>query len=588
MATSGRVTTNTTYDSYFWVEWEQVGSQDVANNRTQIKWSCGLYSTHKFYSNAIKMSAFSINGTQVYGGGTYSNFTAEGKQQITSGTLWITHNTDGTKTFSISSFTGWLYSNYNYSANATSHTLTSIPRAASITAAPDFNDTDNPTITYSNPAGNSVTALEACISLTGATDDIKYRSIPKTGNSYPFELTDAERELLRSNTPGPSRKVRFYVRTKIGSSTLTSYLEKTFTMTENAATKPVVTINKVEPVSTLGEPFKSMYIQGKSKVFAELAWEGKYGASVPAYWIEVEGKNYSYPFETAPLSMSGEQKVKAIVRDSRGFYGYAEQEITVIDYSKPLVVPLSSENAILCYRSDGNGKRVGSSTSLWLKAAKSYHSVQEKNKCFLQWRWKSASRQWKDSDQWGELLGGDEGDDFDGLLYGEFDTKTAYTVQIRAIDDIGEYDIKTFDIPTEDVALHLGEGGKNVTVGSYCDYSKPYTFRSVWDATFDKGINGVYIRTVEETGGTEIHLQTSFEAWDAAGSRRQSFLVFGSANAVLVHGVCIVHNTGSIKANSITNCEATCEEGGVVKITLPGKSWDQFTVISALPFTILQ
>lgn len=585
MATSGRITTNTTYDSYFWVKWGE-GEQDIANNRTFIGWSCGVYCGHTFRTNAIKMSAFSINGEQVFAGKTCSDY-SKGDHTIADGNMWISHNDDGTKTFSISSFTGWLYSNYNYSANATSHTLTTIPRAASITAAPDFNDTDNPTITYSNPAGNSVTALEACISLTGATDDIEYRSIPKTGNSYPFELTDAERELLRSNTPGLSRKVRFYVRTKIGSSTLTSYLEKTFTMTENAATKPAVTIVNVEPVSTLGEPFKSMYIQGKSKVFAELAWEGKYGASVPAYWIEVEGKNYSYPFETAPLSMSGVQKVKAIVRDSRGFYGYDEQEITVIEYSNPLVVPLSSENAILCYRSDGNGNRVGSSTSLWIKAGYSHHRVQGKNTCVLEWRWKPASRQWNDDDTWDILLDADA-DVFDGLVPGTFDADKAYTVQLRAIDDIGEYDIKTFNVPTEDVALHLGKGGKNVTVGSYCDYSTEHTFRSVWDAIFDKSINGVYIRTVEEIGGTEIHLQTSFENWDAAGSRRQSFLVFGSANAVLVHGVCIVHNTGSIKANSITSCEVSCEEAGVVKITLPGKSWDQFTVISALPFTIIQ
>ena len=134
MATSGQINTNTTYDSYFWVKWEQLGDQDVANNRTLIGWTCGLYTTHKFYSNAIKMSAFSINGTQVYSGGTYSNFTAEGNQTIASGTLWINHNEDGTKTFTISSFTGWLYSNHNYSSNGGNYTLTTISRYAKITS----------------------------------------------------------------------------------------------------------------------------------------------------------------------------------------------------------------------------------------------------------------------------------------------------------------------------------------------------------------------------------------------------------------------------------------------------------------------
>jgi hypothetical protein len=148
MATSGQINTNTTYESYFWVKWEQVGNPDITNNRTQIKWTCGLYSEHKFYSNAVRMSAFSINETQVFNGGTYSNFTAEGNQTIASGTMWINHNADGTKTFSISSFTGWLYSNHNYSSNGGSYALTTIPRASSISCS-SVNIESNPTITIS-------------------------------------------------------------------------------------------------------------------------------------------------------------------------------------------------------------------------------------------------------------------------------------------------------------------------------------------------------------------------------------------------------------------------------------------------------
>ena len=171
MATSGQIKTNTEYDSYFWVEWEQTGSQDIANNRTQIKWTCGLYSTHKFYSNAVKMSAFSINGTRVYSGGTYSNFTAEGKQTIASGTLWISHSADGTKTFSISSFTGWLYSNHNYSSNGGSFTLTTIPRASSISCT-QANIEGNPTITISRAhSGFTHTITYAFGTLTGTIRD---------------------------------------------------------------------------------------------------------------------------------------------------------------------------------------------------------------------------------------------------------------------------------------------------------------------------------------------------------------------------------------------------------------------------------
>lgn len=109
--------------------------------------------------------------------------------------------------------------------------LDPIPRYATITSAPDFNDEDNPRITYSNPAGTSVDKLEACISLDGSKADISYRPISKTGNNYTFSLTNAERTILRQATTGSnSRTVKFYVRTTIGSNKKGSNLKRTFTI----------------------------------------------------------------------------------------------------------------------------------------------------------------------------------------------------------------------------------------------------------------------------------------------------------------------------------------------------------------------
>ena len=115
-----------------------------------------------------------------------------------------------------------------------------------------------------------------------------------------------------------------------------------------------------------------------------------------------------------------------------------------------------------------------------------------KNFCALEWRKKLATEEWDDTKhRWSVLLSKDSvaTDVYDDLLSGvEFDLQEAYTVQIRAIDDIGEYDTKTFEVPTRDVALHLGRGGKNVSVGTYCDYSEDYTFYSEWKAIFDKEV----------------------------------------------------------------------------------------------------
>jgi hypothetical protein len=162
--------------------------------------------------------------------------------------------------------------------------------------------------------------------------------------------------------------------------------------------------------------------------------------------------------------------------------------MTVAPYSKPLLVPI--KNSILCYRSDDIGNRVGKSTSLWVEAKMTHYPLSSVNQCAMQWRWKESKYEWNDrSHLWNDLITSESGLEYNGLIPNAvFDEKISYTIQIRAIDDIGEYDVKSFDIPTEDVALHLGRGGKNVSVGTYCDYSKEHTFYSDWDAYFDKDV----------------------------------------------------------------------------------------------------
>lgn len=486
MATSGQLNTNTVYDSYFWVKWSQE-SQDIAGNKTKINWSCGVYCGHSFYSNAIKMSAFTINGTQVYGGGTYSNY-SKGNHTIASGTLWISHGTDGKKTFSISSFTGWLYSNYNYSCNGGSYELTTIPRKATITAAADFNDLANPSISFSNPGGFT---LDVWLEPNPVGDHLCVReSIPNTGK-YTWTLTEAERDALRDKCSGTECTIRIGLYTHIGNTTDADYKDKKFTVTENSATRPAVSVAITLDNGLLPSKFADLYVQGKSKVNVALSAEGQNGASIRSYAATVEGKAYEYQnFTSDAIQNAGTVKIVGYARDSRGFTGSAERTIDVIEYSKPLVIPIGGENAIQCYRSDVNGNRTGDGEILWIKAKRFFYSVGGKNTCALQYRIKSASGAWQED--WRDLLSNTDTttDEFNEEPRDAraLDLEEAYTVQIRAIDDIGEYDIKTFDIPTRDVALHLGKGGKNVTVGGYCDYAEERTFHSVWKAIFDEDV----------------------------------------------------------------------------------------------------
>lgn len=204
-------------------------SQSIANNTTAVQ--------TRLRSDFTKGS--SINGAGYKFTCTYCN-TVSGTgvwyfsdEVITSGGATVTHNSDGTKTITLKATAHNDYWNFTKSFSA-SVTLPTIPRSATITSAPNFTDLDNPKITYSNPAGNSVTTLQASIYLTDSTTGLAYyRDISKTGTSYTFNLTEDERNRLRSNcTNAKSRTVRFYVRTILGGVTYTSILERTLTITD--------------------------------------------------------------------------------------------------------------------------------------------------------------------------------------------------------------------------------------------------------------------------------------------------------------------------------------------------------------------
>jgi len=491
METNGQVNTNTAYDSFFWVKWS-TESQNIAENYTTINWSCGVTPGHQFGTNAIKMSSVYINGSYVYAGGTYSNFLDYQEHTLASGKLKIPHNPDGTKTFYISSFTGWLWENNNYSSSGGGFELPAIPRAARLEDATDFTDLQMPTVTYNNPAGDSVTTLQAYIYDTDDTTVlVGGMDLEKTATSAELQITPEEIDNLRNAATDGSKKVWFYIKTELNGATYWSKrIEKTFSVEASEATEPTITMRVTLENGSLPTKFDGLYIQGKSKVKVELSAEGKYGADIQSYSVVVDGKTYnSANFTSDVIQNPGEVKIIGYAKDSRQITGSAEKPINVIEYSKPLVTSIYGENAIQCYRSDEDGNRTGNSDKLWIKAKRSYYSVNGKNTCKLQWRWKKASEEWPEEEEWYDLLSDDAADnEYNRRNEYSFDLKEAYTVQIRAIDDFGEFDIRTQEVPTQDVALHLGRGGKNVAIGTYCDYSDEYTFYSAWKAKFGNGL----------------------------------------------------------------------------------------------------
>ena len=137
----------------------------------------------------------------------------------------IAHNNDGTKSVNWAWSCATGTSNLGTISNSGTQTLTQIPRQANITSCYDFNDEENPTMTFSNPGGF---ALNARLEFAGT--NIKRDNITNTG-SITFTLTDAERKLLRQKCTGNSMTVRFVIATILnGNETWWSWFDKTMSI----------------------------------------------------------------------------------------------------------------------------------------------------------------------------------------------------------------------------------------------------------------------------------------------------------------------------------------------------------------------
>lgn len=203
---------------------------DIGTNTSKINWTLTVTGgSVNYYTTGP--TTVKINGVTVY----YKDKTSYSTQNFpaakgsVSGSLTVNHDSSGAAEVSVSIKTN-IYTGV-LKTSSERWTLDSIDRFAVITSASDFNDEENPTITYSNPAGNNVTSLRACISLDGTNADIAYRDIDKAGTSYTFNLTDSERDVLRTATVGSnSRNVKFHIYTLIGTNEKYESVVKTFTI----------------------------------------------------------------------------------------------------------------------------------------------------------------------------------------------------------------------------------------------------------------------------------------------------------------------------------------------------------------------
>ena len=339
--------TSGSYDTYARFSWS-LSSQSIANNTSTITWNFKGKTANSYQWIALYGSGITVDGESHSGwtGNMYEGTT------LYSGTKTISHAADGTKTLSAS---GWIKQYSSGAANNTgsgSWALPTIARQANLSTVQSFDDTGNPTITYTNAAGNSVTSLQACIAdSAGNTIYAAYRNVNKTGTlSYTFNLTTAERNALLAACPSSTTlNVKFYLKTVIGSNTF--YSSKTAVMTVVNGNPTFTNFAFADTNSTITgiTGNNQILVQGKSTLAVTISSANKAvankSASMVNYVASFSGKsvqaNYSSSGNTLTFTdnafSSGSQLLSVKATDSRNNSTTVTKNVTVLAYANPVI-----------------------------------------------------------------------------------------------------------------------------------------------------------------------------------------------------------------------------------------------------------
>ena len=311
-------------DSYFWVQWSQ-NSQNIEDNSTIINWSCGFHPGHKYYLNAIKMSSVVINGVEVYSGGTYSNITDYQDRTFASAVLKIAHTPDGSKSFTVSGFSGWIYESGTTYASSQTFTLPTIPRASSVSCS-TANIGSNATITINRASSSFTHTLTYSFGSLSGTIATKTSS---TNISWTIPTT------FYGQIPNSKSGTGTITCDTYSGSTLIGSKSTSFTATvSESASKPTLspTVSDSNSTTTALTGNSSKFIKYYSNASVATGAQARNSATLKSQKITCGAKSITSASGTINAVESGTFTFSAT--DSRGYTTTQTVNKTLIEYIK--------------------------------------------------------------------------------------------------------------------------------------------------------------------------------------------------------------------------------------------------------------
>ena len=352
-------------------------SQDVAANTSYVKFWGKLHVTNNYV-------AWNRGTANVWGSNTTLNTRYnKGDYEVTSQNVTLYHNADGTYSHSLG---GTLSTTLTSGTAQGTFSLPKIDRYAVITAAPNFNDEENPTITYNVPNKN-ISSLQARIeNEAGSVAYIQYRDIDINGTSYTFNFTDAERNHLRELIPNSKTlTVKFVIKTVMGSSTLWSTANRTLTIVNGNPTFTAV-YEDTNATSVAITNNNQQLIRNISTLEIDISnASAKKYATLVSLAAEINGETYNGTLNgttgvinVGTLNIANNITAAVKLTDSRGFVTTNNLQLQMLDWQQPSAIIELGRQSNFYSETD-------------IKVDANYSSLDSKNTITIQVRYKKTT-----------------------------------------------------------------------------------------------------------------------------------------------------------------------------------------------------
>jgi hypothetical protein len=335
--------------------------QDEANNKSYVRWELRVVriSGLQYSSGFQNPWSVDINGATASGTKTFNFISGGNTLSLGGGGTWVTHNSDGTKTISVSGTFEDIASN-NQVGDGTvtgSYGLPDIARAST----PRITDTANVTDTH-HFTGQTIRVHtdRASTSFTHTAQLIFGDTTVTLGTGISTSVDYTLPHSLLSEMPDTDKMVGTIRLTTFSGGKSIGSIDRQITIYVPTNILPTFTSATLSEGNTVaGNSGVGAYIQNVSQfAYSFSGAAGIYGSTIATYEVKVgsvTGRTTTPTGVTPPIPSSGSVTVTATVTDTRGQKFSRTYTATVLAYSPPTITnaAVARTNSVGAFQEDG-------------------------------------------------------------------------------------------------------------------------------------------------------------------------------------------------------------------------------------------